>query len=256
MCSVATHAHDPAEPNPETEREDREALAAERLAHRVAHDFNNLLFIISANLELIAEQITGDQELADPIHEACRAASRAVGLTGTLLTFARRRPLRLSVVELNRLVADTAYRLRQTAGERIAVTLAPALDPLFVTIDPSQLGDALVELAANARDAMPNGGTLVVRTVAEAAGARAVIEVRDDGAGIAPAALRRLGEPLFSTKPGARGIGLAIVRRLMRRVGGDLEIASTQGVGTTVRLVLPRGQEVVAEAAVGEAASE
>lgn len=243
--------------------------AVGRLSGGMAHDFNNLLSIIIGNLDTLQ---TGrlDREQGELVAEAIDAALKGADLTRRLLAFARRQPLQPERVDVNELVTGTVGLLARTLGERItiAVKLDPALWPVLV--DAVQLEASLVNLATNARDAMPRGGQLTIATAnrtldAEYAAAitelvpgdYAMIEVSDTGIGIAPEVMPRVFEPFFTTKePGhGTGLGLSMVFGFIKQSGGHINAYSEAGVGTTFRLYLPRQVAATTEAAPPEAAA-
>jgi CheY-like chemotaxis protein len=220
----------------------------------VAHDFNNLLTAIQGNAEFaLAELAPGTQPRADVV-EIYRAAERAAALTRQLLAFSRKQVLRPRVVELDAVVADVEKLLRRVIGEDVRLVTAPAAHPQRVLADPGQLEQVLVNLAVNARDAMPDGGTLTLSTgwaaldeLPEAvrrptlgAGA-AVLRVTDTGVGMDAGTRTRAFEPFFTTKPEGQGtgIGLATVYGIAEQSGGAVWIESAPGAGTTVSLALP-----------------
>ncbi len=229
-------------------RHSEHMAAIGKLAAGVAHDFNNLLQVIIGQAEHARYTL-------DPfVRRACIdatliAAERAATLTEQLLSFGRRQFLRPVRLELNAAVAETVELLSRTLGDHVQVTFVRAASPVFVEADRTQLDNVLINFALNARDAMPRGGTLRVgvetteRSAAGelGAGRYALVEVRDDGTGIRPEHLDRVFEPFFTTKDVGKGAGLGLSMAVgyARQSGGDVEIASTLGVGTTVTLLLP-----------------
>lgn len=223
-------------------REDMRLESLGRLAGGIAHDFNNMLTVIlgSANLALDLGGATG--EVARSLEAIREAAERSATLTAQLLAFARRHTIRPVPTELSALVARAVPMLRQLVGPH--VRLETALPPaVFAAVDGAQLQQALMNLAANARDAMPEGGVLRVAVGRAGAGRRALaqIEVSDTGEGIPPEALPRVFEPFFSTKGpgGGAGLGLAIVHGIVRQHGGHVRIDSGPGLGTRIAIELP-----------------
>ena len=225
-----------------------------RMAGGVAHNFNNLLAVILGNLELLSPELP-DGPLWQRAALALRGAQRGAEVTHRLLAFSRRQALRPEAVDMNRFVADLMDLVRQSVGEMITVetTLAPNLPPAYV--DRIQLEAAILELAANARDAMPRGGRIVIETAyvtienssvlsdggAFAPGPRIALAVTDTGAGMAPDVRAHACEPFFTAAETGRGpgLGLSMVYGLAVQSGGGLELDSEVGVGTTVRLYLP-----------------
>jgi len=238
----------------EAERQ-RQALAAQReqshrleslgqLAGGVAHDFNNLLGVILNYTTLLARQVT-DPESASDLAEIRGAAERAAGLTRQLLTFARRDVANPEPVDVNGLVGDVVSMLRRTIEERIDIRLDSASEPMIVIADRHQLEQIVLNLALNARDAMPEGGalTLAIRRVeaVDPASYDVVITVTDTGSGMSPEVVARAFEPFFTTKPRGQGtgLGLATVYGIVQRYGGEVSIDTAEGEGTTMRVVLP-----------------
>jgi PAS domain S-box-containing protein len=226
--------------------------AVGQLTGGVAHDFNNILQVIMGNLEIVRRLLAREQSsaLQGPIEAALQATRNAAQLTHRLLAFSRQQPLEPAVVDVNRLIADMAGMMAHTLGETIAVRtdLAPGLWSTFT--DRNQLESAFLNLVVNARDAMPEGGRLTVRTencVLEAsdelpAGEYVRLSVADTGCGIAPELLPRVFDPFFTTKETGKGsgLGLSMVYGFARQSGGQARIASAPGAGTTVSILLPR----------------
>jgi len=265
------------------EREQAEALAAAEAALRqaqkmeavgqltggIAHDFNNLLQGISGALDL-AEKRLNEGRLPDIqrfLNAARSSASRATSLTQRLLAFSRRQPLDPRPVQVNQLVSSMEELLRRTMGEQIGVELqlAPELWP--VLCDPHQLESAILNLAINARDAMPDGGRLIIETSNLALGPEdaarrpglaqglyVCLSVTDTGTGMPESVIEKAFEPFFTTKPLGQGtgLGLSMIYGFIRQSEGDARIESEPGRGTTVRLCLPRHEGEVAEVLAGE----
>ena len=217
---------------------------------------------ISGSLEMMAARIArGETERATRyIEEAMKAVDRASGLTHRLLAFARRQALAPKPVEPNRLLDDLAELIRRTVGPQIVVDVVGDDEPWMVMCDPNQLESALINLAINARDAMPGGGALTLRTrdvvmmPADLRGQDGAqpgdyvsVEVADTGVGMPPDVAARAFEPFFTTKPAGRGTGLGLSQLygFAQQSGGFVRLDSTPGQGTTVRLFLPR---LIAEA--------
>jgi len=223
----------------------------------MAHDFNNGLGVIIGNLDLLERMVEPDGTAAEVCTEAREAAVRCAELIRGLLAFARRQPLQPRETDVNTLVKDTARLLGRTLGEDIAVnlTLNGTLWPALA--DAAQLEAALVNLAMNARDAMPKGGQLRIATrnaqldadyaalhPEATPGDYVLIEVSDTGTGIAPEIVGRIFEPFFTTKEIGKGsgLGLAMVFGFAKQSGGNLDVYSEPGLGTTFRIYLPRAQ--------------
>jgi PAS domain S-box-containing protein len=241
----------------ESEEQLRQALKMEavgRLTGGVAHDFNNLLGVIVGNLDLAERDLTGRPKERALIGRALGAAERGAALTQRLLAFSRRQMLLPRLTDVNRLVVDMADTLLRTLGETIEITAIPARDPCFAHVDANQLEAAILNLAVNARDAMPTGGRLTIATSAigldddtarasdVAPGDYVLIAVTDTGAGMAPEIAGRAFEPFFTTKEVGKGsgLGLSMVFGFVKQSGGHVEIDSEVDFGTTVRLYLPR----------------
>lgn len=223
----------------------------------VAHDFNNTLAVIIGNLELLTPMVTAGEGAA-MLTEALDAAESGARLTDRLLAFARRQPLAVEPVDINAMVLDTVGLLKRTLGARIELTLdlAPSLPP--VRVDRGQLESGLVNLAANARDAMANGGRLYIETstaeldgdeeVDVPAGSFVRVGVSDTGVGMSEAVRSRAFEPFFTTKEKGRGTGLGLSSLFgyCRQIGGALTVYSEVGKGSTFNLYLPLSGDVAA----------
>jgi len=239
--------------------------AVGQLTGGVAHDFNNTLGIMLGNLELAREQAEGAEQL-ELLDAALRAGRRAAVLTSRLLAFSRRQTLMPEPTHAGQLAENLVELLRRTLGPRIEVrvTASPSLEPCLV--DRHQLESALVNLAVNARDAMPEGGKLMIECANASIddeyaaaqidfdpGSYVLIAVSDNGSGMAPAVVERAFEPFFTTKEVARGsgLGLSMVHGFAKQSGGHVVIYSEEGKGTTIKLYLPRvpAAETAAEAA-------
>jgi signal transduction histidine kinase/CheY-like chemotaxis protein len=253
-------------------RQAQKMEAIGKLTGGIAHDFNNLLMLITGSLDLIQIEIAGNERLARMVARAQRGAERGAQLTAQLLAFARRQALRPETRPINELIAEFDVLAGPLLGE--AIDKEFWLDPTAGAchVDPAQFGSALINLAVNARDAMPNGGTFTVRTgnieLDERAANRyadarplnyVFVEVSDTGVGMPPEVLDRATEPFFTTKePGqGTGLGLSQVHGFVSQSNGFLTIESSQGAGTRVRIHLPREQLVGAspEEPEGPAAS-
>jgi signal transduction histidine kinase/CheY-like chemotaxis protein len=235
----------------------------------MAHDFNNLLGVIIGNLDELSDQMRNDPKVNELAGEALDAALRGADLTRSLLAFARRQPLRPERIDVNERVAGITKLLSRTLGEAIEVKLDLAPDARPVVADPAQLEASLINLATNARDAMPQGGRLVIATRSKhldadyaaqhddvAPGDYTMIEVSDNGIGIAPETLTHIFEPFYTTKEQGKGtgLGLSMVFGYVKQSGGHINVYSEEGVGTTFRLYLPHAVDgaVVKDAAVAE----
>jgi len=236
-----------------------------QLTGGIAHDMNNLLQVISANLEQLNSRLPTDAPVRMRLDAAMTGVARGANLTRHLLAFARRQPLATEVIEPGELVRGTADLLRRTLGETYEVRLALDERETLWTVrtDPQQLENAVLNLALNARDAMPGGGRLVIivtnRVLDEeyaahhaevTPGQYVMIAVADTGHGMSPDQIARAADPFYTTKGGGRGtgLGLSMVYGLIRQSGGHFRIDSAPGEGTTVRLYLPRTHAALTEA--------
>ncbi len=241
----------------EAEQQLRQAQKMEavgQLTGGIAHDFNNLLQVVKGNLDLLRHELgtTATPAIEKRLRDAMAGAERGAKLTRQLLAFSRRQPLAPKPTDVGALVVSMTDLLDRTLGETIEVTIERDEGDWCALVDPAQLENAVLNLAINARDAMPEGGALAiaVRNVASPAGDVIEIAVSDRGAGMTPAVLARVFEPFFSTKPEGRGTGLGLpqVQGFIEQSNGGIAIESALGEGTTVRLSLPRSETVAAPA--------
>jgi signal transduction histidine kinase/ActR/RegA family two-component response regulator len=231
----------------ELEAELRQAQKMEavgRLAGGIAHDFNNLLTAISGYSEfLIAGQT--DARMKRHAEEIRKAAARAAALTGQLLAFSRRQVLQPRVLDLNAVVSDMDMMLRRLIGEDVELVtlLEQELSP--VRADPTQVEQVIVNLAVNARDAMPHGGSVTIETVNLATDGGDFVELRltDTGIGMTESERQQLFDPFFTTKEGGTGLGLATVYGIVEQSGGTIEVDSAPGMGSSFRILLPSATE-------------
>ena len=248
--------------------------AVGQLTGGVAHDFNNILTVITGTIGILAEAVADKPELAAVTKLIDEAADRGANLTKHLLAFARKQPLQPREIDVNALVLETAKLLHPTLGEHIQITPLLAEDAWTAMVDPNQLSTAILNLALNARDAMPNGGKLALETSniyldeAYAAmhnevtvGNHVMVAVSDTGKGIAAANLERVFDPFFTTKEVGKGtgLGLSMVFGFVKQSGGHIKIYSEEGHGTTVKIYLPRAtglEQTAAEAALATAQVE
>jgi two-component system cell cycle sensor histidine kinase/response regulator CckA len=212
-----------------------------RLAGGVAHDFNNLLTAISGYTSLAIERAGGDKELGDDLVEIRRAADRAAELTRQLLAFGRRQVLQPQPLQLGAIVGGVEPMVRRLVGED--VELVVRFDPAVGTVvaDPGQLEQVIVNLAVNARDAMPEGGTLTMATYGTRRGdvPYVALEVTDTGIGMDDEIRSRVFEPFFTTRPDGVGLGLASVYGIVTQSEGEIEVTSEPGRGATFTMLLP-----------------
>src|SRR3954452_9780482 len=229
--------------------------AVGQLTGGVAHDFNNILTVITGTIEILGEAVKDRPQLAQITDMISAAAARGADLTRHLLAFARRQPLQPRNTDVNALVIDAARLLRPTLGEQIEIESMLAHDSAPALIDPSQLSTAILNLALNARDAMPDGGKLTLETrnvvldenypsmTSEIKpGNYVMIAVSDTGEGIPGSLLDKVFEPFFTTKGLGKGsgLGLSMVYGFVKQSNGHIKIYSEQGHGTTVKLYLPQ----------------
>jgi PAS domain S-box-containing protein len=245
--------------------------AVGQLTGGIAHDFNNLLTGIVGSLDLLQTRLNQGRtdNVARYINAAMTSASRAAALTHRLLAFARRQPLIPKRVDVNQLVVSLEDLLRRTIGETIDLRIVAADDLWSTLCDPNQLESALLNLAINARDAMPDGGRLTIATAnarldsvtadtpALAPGDYVCIAVTDTGVGMSPEVAARAFDPFFTTKPIGQGtgLGLSMIYGFARQSNGHVTIDSKIGQGTTVRLYLPRHHGGVAAAQASAASA-
>jgi signal transduction histidine kinase/CheY-like chemotaxis protein len=225
-------------------RQSQKMQALGQLTGGIAHDFNNLLTVIQGSADILTRDELADDRRKRFAKAIVQAADNAAVLTSQLLAFARRQPLKPEIVDLSQLVAGMTDLLDRTMGERIKIetTLARSTPP--VTVDRNQLQSAILNIASNARDAMPDGGTLSIRVseVRSEAGERmATISVTDTGAGMDADTASRIFEPFFTTKKTGQGTGLGLsqVYGFATQSGGEVFVDSEPGHGTTVTLLLP-----------------
>jgi PAS domain S-box-containing protein len=239
-------------------RQSQKMEAVGKLAGGVAHDFNNLLTVIRGHADLLLHQLLGDDggRVRDDLVQIAAAAERATGLTRQLLAFSRRQVLQPRALELNALVAGLVPMLTRLLGEDVHLEPRPHPAPLYVSADPGQLEQVLLNLTVNARDAIQPGGLIRIETgevefdgsqvawdgTPVPAGAYVMLAVSDTGSGMPPEVMSRAFEPFFTTKePGqGTGLGLSTVYGIVRQSGGHLRVHSQVGTGTVFRAYLPR----------------
>ena len=239
--------------------------AVGQLTGGIAHDFNNILTVITGTIEILGEAVAERPQLAAITRMIDEAASRGAELTQHLLAFARKQPLQPRETDINTLIIDTAKLLRPSLGESIEIESVFEDEACFATVDPNQLATAILNLALNARDAMPNGGKLIIETGTifldenyagmnedVRPGRYAMIAVSDTGAGIPAGILDKVFDPFFTSKgPGkGTGLGLSMVYGFVKQSAGHIKIYSEEGHGTTIRMYLPpaTGAALAAEA--------
>jgi signal transduction histidine kinase/DNA-binding response OmpR family regulator/CHASE3 domain sensor protein len=243
-------------------RQGQKMEAVGQLTGGMAHDFNNILQVIQANLDLMKANVEGSPEALGRLASATAAADRGARLTQQLLAFARRQPLAPQPTSVARMVADMGDLLRNAIGERVQLEVAIDDDAWNARIDPGQLENAILNLALNARDAMPDGGTVRIE-VSNATldrryaalhpdvtpGPYVAVAVSDTGTGMPADVIAQAFDPFFTTKNEGRGtgLGLSMVYGFVRQSNGHIRIDSAIGQGTSVKLYLPRTLDPVAE---------
>jgi PAS domain S-box-containing protein len=225
-----------------------------QLTGGIAHDFNNILTVITGTIEILADAVKGEPQLAAITRMIDEAASRGADLTQHLLAFARKQPLEPKITDVNTLIIDTAKLLQRTLGEHVEIESVFEDETCPAIVDPNQLATAILNLALNARDAMPDGGKLIIETgfvILDDNYARmhsdvrpgryAIIAVSDTGAGIPAAMLDKVFNPFFTSKgPGkGTGLGLSMVYGFIKQSAGHIMIYSEEGHGTTIKMYLP-----------------
>jgi PAS domain S-box-containing protein len=251
-------------------RQAQKMEAVGQLTGGIAHDFNNLLTVVSGNIDMARRSLgeDGDPRALRAIGNAMKGADRAASLTQRLLAFSRRQPLQPKPVDVNRIIGGMSDLLDRALGETVELEVVAAAGLWRVEVDPNQLESAILNLAVNARDAMPEGGKLTVETVncridetyaaghADVApGQYVLVAVSDTGTGMPSDVVARAWDPFFSTKEVGKGTGLGLsqVYGYVKQSGGHVKIYSEVGEGTTVKLYLPRlmadvhGEEEVRE---------
>ena len=228
--------------------------AVGQLTGGIAHDFNNILTVITGTIEILAEAVKGEPQLAAITRMIDEAASRGADLTQHLLAFARKQPLEPKITDVNTLIIDTAKLLQRTLGEHVEIESVFEDETCPAIVDPNQLATAILNLALNARDAMPDGGKLIIETgfvILDDNYARmysdvrpgryAMIAVSDTGTGIPAAMLDKVFNPFFTSKgPGkGTGLGLSMVYGFVKQSAGHIMIYSEEGHGTTIKMYLP-----------------
>ena len=224
-----------------------------RLAGGIAHDFNNLLTVITGYGGLLEQELAPNDPFRAYVKQICQASERATSLTRQLLAFSRKQIFRPVPLDLNQLIAETQEMIQRLVGEDIAIETRLAQDVALVSADPDQISQILMNLAANARDAMPAGGRLTIRTAICASGQSGsagtgddhpesiLLEVTDTGVGIPEEYRQHLFEPFFTTKERGRGTGLGLssVYGIVKQSNGWIQVQSEPGQGTTFSIYLP-----------------
>jgi signal transduction histidine kinase len=228
------------------EQENRRLESVGRLAGGVAHDFNNLMTAVIGYTELIAQSMPKDDARRDDLAQIERAASRAGDLTQQLLAFARRRVIAPKLVDVGELVESFSRLLAPLLGSNVLLSVRREPNLRSVRLDPAQFEQVVMNLAVNARDAMPGGGRLTIEVANALRGAtRGVrLSVRDTGSGMSAEVQARLWEPFFTTKPLGQGTGLGLptVHGIVHQAGGEITVESELGKGTTFHVFLPEAE--------------
>ncbi len=233
-------------------RQAQKMEAIGRLAGGVAHDFNNLLTVINGYAQALIDAQSHDPNAVAQLTEIIKAGDRAATLTRQLLAFSRRQPLSVAPVNVNRIVLEMESMIRRLIGEDIDLVVRTPPPPGYVLGDPSQIEQILMNLAVNARDAMPGGGTLTIETSVMTAGSgdlasgrtgpHVLISVIDTGHGMDAETLAHIFEPFFTTKPPGKGtgLGLSAVYGIVTQAGGAIDVKSEPGQGCRLDVYLPR----------------
>ena len=239
-------------------RQSQKMEAIGRLAGGVAHDFNNLLTVIQVNSELALHELANDDSLKLKLDDIKKATERAANLTRQLLAFSRRQVLNLKVINLNFILEDLEKMLHRVIGEEIELITSFADDLGRVKADPGEIEQVIINLAVNAKDAMPHGGTLTIATanveldehyvrrhLGTLPGSYVVISVTDTGVGIPKEIHEQIFDPFFTTKEKSKGtgLGLSTVYGIVKQSGGDIQVYSELGKGTTFKVYFPRVDE-------------
>jgi PAS domain S-box-containing protein len=229
-------------------RQSQKLEAVGLLAGGIAHDFNNLLTVISGYTEILLRRLGREAEGSKEITEVSKAADRAARLTRQLLAYSRKQILEPRALDLNALVAETHAMLERVIGDNIESSTVFATDLRNISADDSQIEQIVVNLVVNARDAMPTGGTLLVETrnVTREGADYSVLAVTDTGCGMNAATMARIFEPFYTTKErgAGTGLGLSTVYGIVKQSGGQIDVESEPGIGTTFRVYFPQVADV------------
>lgn len=222
-----------------------------RLAGGVAHDFNNLLTVVSATSELLLAQRSSDAQLCEQVQMIQDASDRGAALTRQLLAFSRKQPVAPRVLNLNGLLSDLDKLLSRMIGEDIVLELVLSEKDLLIRMDPGQFEQVVINLAVNARDAMPEGGYLRIATdsVPNGSTREARLTIGDTGCGMKPETMEKIFEPFFTTKEEGKGtgLGLATVYGIVQQNAGSIHVLSQPGKGTTFEIRFPQSNEPAAD---------
>jgi PAS domain S-box-containing protein len=252
-------------------RQSQKMEAIGNLAGGIAHDFNNLLQVITGNLQLLSRDVKDNEVAERRVNGALAGAARGARLASQLLSFGRRQPLEPKVINLSRLIREMDHLLRRSLGEAIEIDTIVSGGLWNTLVDPSNVENALLNLAINARDAMDGQGKLTIElgnaflddeyarsTFDVKAGQYVMLAVSDTGTGMTPDVLSKVFDPFFTTKPDGKGtgLGLSMVYGFVKQSGGHIKLYSEPGSGTTVRIYLPRSleaEDVVMDSLGGQA---
>jgi len=239
-------------------RHSQKMEAIGRLAGGIAHDFNNLLTVIKGYCELLLMDMEGEDHFKESIEKVHGAAKRAAGLTRQILAFSRRQIMEMKVIDLNTVLKDLDKMLRRLIGEDVGMESFLKSDLGRVKADPGQVEQVIMNLAVNARDAMPEGGKLIIETdnieldqdyakrhIDVESGHYIMLSVSDTGCGMPPETAQKIFEPFFTIKERSKGtgLGLSTVYGIVKQSGGDIWVYSEPGKGTTFKIYLPRVDE-------------
>jgi signal transduction histidine kinase len=221
--------------------------AVGKLAGGIAHDFNNLMTAVIGYSDILLGELNDEPLRAERVSEIRKAAERASDLTRQLLAFSRKQMLRVSRLDLRDVAVEMEGLLSRVLGEDVVLDVRPGADEVPVTADRSQFEQVLMNLAVNARDAMPGGGRLSIAVARD--GDDAVLTVVDTGVGMTPEVRKRIFEPFFSTKhpTEATGLGLSTVYGIVAQSGGSIEVLSVPGAGSTFVVRLPVASETAVD---------
>jgi PAS domain S-box-containing protein len=241
-------------------RQSQKMEAVGRLAGGIAHDFNNLLTVITGYCQMLVDSLADDDPVRGDMAQVLKAADRATTLTKQLLAFSRQQIVQPKVIDVNHLISEMEHILRRLVGEDVELIFQRTAEPLKVRVDPGQLEQVIVNLAVNARDAMPRGGRLTLNTTSIDVpdepdrrtgpllpGTHVLLRVSDTGVGMDPVTKSHLFEPFFTTKEKGRGTGLGLSTSygIIKQNQGEIEVASEPGSGTSFLIYLPRVYEPV-----------
>lgn len=244
-------------------RQSQKMEAIGRLAGGIAHDFNNLMQAIIGYTNLLLKRLPASDQNRDTITQIEKSADRAAALTGQLLAFSRKQILKPKIIALDNIVADVSKLLRRLIGENIQLDSRTDIEPGFVSADPGQIEQVVLNLSLNGRDAMPQGGTLLIETknveISQkpdgfsedfTPGSFVQLSITDTGCGMTDEVKSHLFEPFFTTKDLGKGtgLGLSIVYGIVRQSGGEITVVSEVGKGTTFQVFLPRVEAPASEA--------